>query len=139
MKIRREKLDILFSELVREAADWHCQKCMRKCFQGDGILDCSHFYGRRHRVTRWHPDNVAAHCKSCHRWLQDRPMEFAAWIRGFLGDVRYDRLRERHRQSVKYTKTDKLEMSRHYRSELTRIRAERMKGATGEFTIVPWD
>jgi hypothetical protein len=56
--------------------------------------------------TRWDPDNAAAHCFTCHMRFGENPIAFTAWIKKYLGDVRYDELQARHRRIVKRTKHD---------------------------------
>lgn len=122
MKIHIDKRDTVFSKVIRLRARWNCERCGRYFPFGHG-LQCSHFYGRRHRATRWDPDNAAAHCFGCHKRLGENPMEFAAWIRGYLGDVRYEALTERHRKIVKRTKADLEALYQHFKGELAALEA----------------
>jgi len=122
VKIRIDKRDTVFSKLIRLRARWNCERCGRYFQHGHG-LQCSHFYGRRHRATRWDIDNAAAHCFGCHKRLGENPMEFAAWIRGYLGDVRYEALTERHRKIVKRTKAELEELYEHFKRELAALEA----------------
>jgi hypothetical protein len=50
-------------------------------------------------------------------------MEFAAWIRGYLGDVRYEALTERHRKIVKRTKDELEALYQHLKNELAALEA----------------
>lgn len=139
--IKRTAEDVVFSDLVRLRANFTCERCGIEDPQGQATgkssaIDCSHVYGRRHRSTRWHPDNAFALCKSCHSYLEDRPIEHAQFAREKLGDTRHDMLIETHHRPVKFTKADKKAMREHYRQELNRIRDERSNGNMGyiEFT-----
>src|SRR3990167_1019129 len=86
MRVKRDKRDAIFSLLVRERAGWRCERCGKQFSREDGQgLHCSHFISRRHRSTRWHPDNAAAHCFSCHQWLGEHPLDFTIWIKAYLG------------------------------------------------------
>jgi hypothetical protein len=69
--IKRDKTDIVFSELVRERAAWKCEYgdsayCERghKSFDNHShdkqTLHCSHLFGRRSKGVRWHPLNALA-------------------------------------------------------------------------------
>ena len=70
MKIKIDKADRIFSQYVREIADWTCQRCRRKYDRDEpNHLQASHFYGRGNENTRFMPDNVDALCMGCHmRW-----------------------------------------------------------------------
>ncbi len=87
MKVRRDPLDDLFSKLVRERANWCCEKCGKYHPEGTRrSLHCSHFFSRRKRSTRWDPRNAAAHCFKCHQELGENPIEFTKWIKAYLGE-----------------------------------------------------
>jgi hypothetical protein len=116
VNIRIDKRDTVFSKLIRLRARFNCEKCGRYFPKGHG-LQCSHFFSRRHRSTRWDPDNAAAHCFTCHQQLGENPVEFAAWIRGYLGDVRYEALQLRRRQIVKRTKPELEDLYQHLKQE----------------------
>lgn len=117
MKIRVDKRDAVFSLIVRLKARYVCEACGRFYPKGHG-LQASHFYGRRHKATRWSFDNCAAHCFSCHRRFTENPLEFTAWVKKYLGDTRYDELTRRHAQIVKRTKAELEELYQHLKSEL---------------------
>lgn len=116
MKIRIDKRDQIFSKLIRLRAAWMCDRCMKFFPLGHG-LQCSHFFSRRHQATRYDPDNAAAHCFTCHMYLGENPIEFTAWIKKHLGDVRYEALQLRHRQVVKRTKAELEELYQHLKEQ----------------------
>lgn len=90
MNIKRNKLDILFSEYIRLRADGKCELCLRrKTFKK---LQCSHFHGRRKKSVRWDPENAAGLCFACHRFLTENPVEHVSWFRKRLGQANYDAL-----------------------------------------------
>jgi hypothetical protein len=122
LKIRIDKKDTVFSKLIRLRARFNCEKCGRYFPHGHG-LQCSHFFSRRHQSTRYDPDNAAAHCFGCHQRLGANPIEFTAWIKQYLGDVRYEALQLRHRQIVKRTKADAEALYQHLKSELAALEA----------------
>lgn len=123
MKIRIDKRDTVFSLIVRLRAAFMCDRCGRYFPKGHG-LQCSHFYGRRHKATRWAFDNAAAHCFGCHRHLGENPIEFNAWVRKHLGDARYDALAEKHRRIVKRTKTELEELYQHLKEQYAALQAD---------------
>jgi hypothetical protein len=139
--VKRTKLDIVVSKLVRERAEWKCERCEKYFPEGRGRqgLDASHLYGRRHKSTRWHPDNIFAHCRGCHQYLGSNPPVFAKWALDQLGETRYDWLMRRHNQVVKYTKADLEEMYQHYKAQLAYLERRRRDGEKGYIDFVGWD
>jgi len=138
--LKRTKLDIVFSNLIRERSEWHCERCKKYYPVGHRQgLDCSHFFGRRHRSTRWFPNGAAAHCRGCHQHLGSNPIEFSAWIRTQLGDTAFDELQLRHNRVAKYTRPDLEEMYQHYKAQLKYMERRRKQGETGWLEFVAWD
>ena len=141
MALKRDKLDAVISDLVRERADWTCECCGLEFPDRKGRgLQASHYFGRANKSVRWHGDNVFAHCTACHFRLGSSPHEFSTWARGTLGETRYDDLVLRAKAPKKYTKADKEEMVAHYRAQLKAIRRRRAeKGEIGYIDFVNWD
>ena len=106
MKIRLDKLDILFSKYVRLRADNHCEFC-GKYFEF-GRLQCSHFKGRRRHSVRYDPDNAAALCFGCHSYLGENPDVHTAWFKKRLGSEKFEQLMARADLIVK-PKRDEIE------------------------------
>jgi len=85
-KIKRSYTDRIFSQYIRDRADWTCQnpKCGKK-FDKDNSkesrkLHCCHLgYGRGHIPTRWNEYNCLALCSGCHLWIDQHPYR-ALWI-----------------------------------------------------------
>jgi len=137
--MKRTSLDALISDLVRERADWTCERCSRQFPERRGRdIHCSHFYGRKYHSTRYDPDNVFCLCASCHSQLQDAPAEHAAWVRSQLGDIRYDELRGRWRRVCRRRSPEIAEMRSHYRRELEAMKAARANGARGRIEFTGW-
>lgn len=86
MKVKIDPLDKLFSEYIRKRAVKNCGGCE---FCGKHKewkeLQCSHFFGRRHKNTRWHPDNAAGLCFACHMRLGEDPAVHTQWFKDKLG------------------------------------------------------
>jgi hypothetical protein len=123
VKIRIDKRDTVFSKIVRLRARWTCESCGQYFHLGHG-LQASHFFGRRHMSTRWDPDNAAAHCFTCHMRFGENPIAFTAWIKKYLGDVRYEELQARHQRIVKRTKADLEFLYQHLKQELAALIAD---------------
>ena len=94
-------LDKRFSLLVRERAQWTCALCHRYCGNDREILECSHFHSRRHKSVRFDPDNCAALCWKCHRYMDMHPLKYAEWKKEKLGEERYNALYQRMQMIVK--------------------------------------
>ena len=119
--MKRKEEDRLFSLLVRTRAGWNCEKCGKNFATDRHSLHCSHFRSRRYTATRWHPENAAAHCAGCHRYLGEHPHEFGDWIRDYLGPVGYKLFRKVSGKTAKWTKADKKELRKQMREELKRM------------------
>ena len=99
LRIRRDKLDILFSEYMRKKQNGICQKCLRQV--GYAKLQVSHLFGRRYKALRWDEDNVSIVCFSCHLAFHESPVEHVAWFIRERGQAQYDMLMARSRNSGK--------------------------------------
>ena len=85
-KIKRTWTDTLFSNYIRERADWKCQhpKCDKSFDKNNGKesrkLHCCHIgYGRGHIPTRWNEYNCLALCSWHHDWVDQHPFR-AMWL-----------------------------------------------------------
>ena len=140
MAIKRDKVDAIFSKLIRERADWSCERCGKHFPSRGGKeamgLHCSHLYSRRHTRTRHDPDNAVAHCFTCHQWLGENPVDFANWIEDYIGVGRLEILSEKAHSECKMTKKDKEAQYQHLKAEYSRMMALREEGQQGriEFT-----
>lgn len=140
MKVKRDKIDDVFSKVIREAADWTCDCCGRQVPDDKKMsLHASHYMSRRHSATRFDPNNVFAHCFSCHQKLGENPSEFYRWYCSEMGEGMESLIREKAMGICKRSKADKEGLYRHFKLELTRIRAERAEGAQGKIPVVGYD
>lgn len=140
MAIKRDKLDAVVSDLIRERSDWTCDHCETQySYDRRGGLHCSHLWSRANKATRWFPDNLFAHCFGCHQRLGGNPVAFRDWAVQRLGEGAFDNLTLRARRPMKYTKADKEEMYQHYKAELERLRKLRKEGHTGYLEVVSYD
>lgn len=110
MKIKRDKLDALFSEFIRKRAiirTGGCERCLTpKCdvIKEDGSifpsykqLQCSHFIGRGKQATRYDIDNGSGLCFGCHQYLSSHPLEHKDWFIAHLGKHKFNLLNSRVR------------------------------------------
>jgi len=132
-----------FSLCVRESSDWHCQRCQRQYdYPGNTRgLHCSHFYGRGNWSVRFCPDNAFAHCHGCHQYLSANPALFDQWVRGELGETRYEILREKWQDldRGRRAKRSIKEIAKHYRDEFARMREARTEVGHWDLTFEEWD
>ncbi len=90
LKISLTPLDNLFSQYIR-ARDKVCQRC-----GGNHGLQCSHFWGRRRKSTRYDDDNCCALCFGCHLYFHSNPQEYREFMIKRLGsEEKYDWLMKR--------------------------------------------
>lgn len=140
MALKRTPLDAVFSDLVRERADWKCEVCQKDFPERKGAgLHASHYFGRRGAATRHHGDNVFSHCFGCHKRLGENPHEFTAWVKSQLGETRYDELVLRANGVVKRTKAERKEMLEHFKAQLAYMRRRRREGEAGYIDFVDFD
>ena len=139
--IKRTPLDAVFSDLVRERADWTCEVCGKEFPDRKGAgLHCSHFFGRRGLSTRHSGMNCTAMCYGCHQRLGSNPHEFRSFMFKHLGEPNYDELVLRANTPYKRSKFEKKEMEAHFKAQLAYIRRRRREnGETGVIPFVEWD
>lgn len=134
--IKRDKRDKVFSFLVRERANWHCERCGKERY--GRALHCSHLVSRRHRAGRWHPRAASAHCAWCHKFLESNPVLFTDWVAERYGHARVDFLRWCANTVQKYTKQDLEDIHQHLQKEHKAMLARRAEGDVGWIDFVQW-
>lgn len=135
----KDKADKACSRWIREAHDWACAACGTQYEEGAQGLHWSHFFSRRHNSIRYSPDNAAAHCYSCHQRLGGDPVEFARWIRDYLGEGGLALLEERKGQAKRWTATELRALLEHIEEDRARIARLREEGQTGYIAPIAFD
>ena len=139
MAVKRDKLDDIFSKVIREAYDYCCQSCHVSYRHDPGYMHCAHVHTRKHRNTRWDAEiGAVALCARCHRRYTDYPLEWADFCRGFFGDSNYADIKRRAWEVRKFTKAEREEMYQHYKAQLKYMQRRRLEGAEGVLPIVTW-
>lgn len=114
MKIKVDPADSLFSKLIRERDGWKCMFCGTQYEPPTSGLQCSHFWGRGHKATRWDPENCDALCYGCHARNEGNKQGF---YREFkikqLGMKAYRALEKRSKTLVKYGQYNKKQVLAH--------------------------
>lgn len=145
MALKRTPADAAFSDAIREAANWTCQRCGIVSLTGqmtgkDQSMHCSHISSRKFLTTRTYVQNALCLCASCHSKMGDRPLEHAGLVEDIHGCVNVALLECREqRVDVKYSKKDKAAIAKHYRDEVARIRKRRMDGDQGFIEVYNYD
>ena len=98
----RRKLDKICSEIVRKRGK--CEIC-----KGKRNLQSCHIFSRTYNNTRWSLDNLLCLCSGCHFWAHKNPILFGEFVRKYLGEEKYQLIKEAHNIITKYT-TDDLEI-----------------------------
>jgi hypothetical protein len=92
-RIKVEPSDKYFSQYIR-LRDKGCVRCHSKVEINDAGLpishQCSHFWSRSYRSTRFEPLNADTVCFNCHRWWESegRP-EYVKFKKKQLGNTEY--------------------------------------------------
>lgn len=140
MSVKRLPADIAFSKAIREAYDYTCCSCEKNYRHDPGYIHCAHIHTRKHRNTRWNAHyGAVALCAKCHRRYTDFPLEWASFLKGYLGDSNYDEAKRLAWETRKYTKAEQKEIAAHYRAQTTYLERLRREGKTGTLPLVSWD
>ena len=88
-KTKPKTLDLLWSHVVRRRDGDLCRHCRKN--NGSAV---HHIFSRRHKSTRWDPENGITLCFYCHIRIahEDAPY-FIDWVQRAIGQDRYDKLK----------------------------------------------
>src|SRR5690242_20228028 len=115
MAIKRDALDAVFSDCVRERANWRCE------YTGAGPesqLECAHVYGRRKKTDLWHPMNAVCLSHAALRTFTVNPILFAQWGHAKFGPDHMLELARLAAPARKFTARDLAGLRKHYCNEL---------------------
>ena len=92
--------DKWFSLFIRFRDRWTCQMCKRHCprrkFNNPDLptakLECSHFFSRRHKATRYDERNAETLCFQCHAWVEGHQTEREDRCKQKLGEFEFNKL-----------------------------------------------
>lgn len=125
MKVKIRKEDRVFSLLVRERVNWHCESCGANHYENRQTLQCAHLESRRHTGTRLHPRNAVALCFTCHRYFTEHPFDWTDWCRDKFGGDFIAELRRVANTPVKWTKRDREDIYTHLKAEYKKMLSKR--------------
>ena len=135
VKTRHNKLDKLFSKLIRERDDWTCRASGENKRHEPASLHCAHIMGRRHVGLRWHPMNAVSLTPAKHFYFTERPFEWTYWCEEEFGKDRVTELRRVANVTVKWPKSLREDIYQHYKGELERLQKMRLEGVTGRLEV----
>ena len=91
-----KKCDAIFSKIIRLRGK--CEKC-----GSTSNLQTAHVIGRANKQVRFDPENCLCLCTKCHIfWAHREPIEFAEWVKEYLGEALYNALRFRALRTDKF-------------------------------------
>lgn len=123
--LKRDRLDAVFSDLVRGRAGWKSELSGETQF-----LQCCHIYSRKFISTRWHPMNAVCLTASEHAQFTDRPVAFTNWLRAKFGQEYLFDLALLANTAQKISPRQREGLYQHYREELRLMNEMREEGVT---------
>jgi len=121
--LKRDPLDVLFSEFVRKRAlkrAGGCERCGAQKFdiqKDDGSsfpawsqLDCAHLISRWHKSTRWDEDAAIGLCGGCHMWIDHEEEEKIELLKSKIGEEGFNLLQARKRIPARYLDRNAIEI-----------------------------
>jgi hypothetical protein len=130
--IKRDSLDAVFSDLVRERAGYKSE------YTGstDGQMQCCHIYSRKYRSARWHPMNAVCLTASEHARFTDQPVTFSQWLHTKFGADYLYKLAMIVHKPRKFTPRERAGLLKHYKAELERMQKAREAGREGRIDFL---
>ena len=126
MRIDEEirELDSMFSEIVRRReADSNgyvpCITCGKRHHWKD--LDCGHYIGRRHTLTRYDDRNCHPQCISCNRFNYGEEELYRNKLIEMYGIEAVEELERCKNKSYKFDKVEKEQLKEKFKQELLNI------------------
>lgn len=105
----KNKLDTLWSKIVKLRAGNKCEYCSKK----EG-LNSHHIFSRSNMCVRWDLENGVCLCVSHHVFgnmsAHKAPLEFAEWLKTERGEKWYNDLRRRASKICKFTEIEQKKM-----------------------------
>ena len=95
MKIKVDRLDNLWSRIIKERDGWRCQRCGGYYPHGGKGIQAAHIVSRRHANTRHELMNGVCLDTGCHLFFHAHPFEFVEFAKKRLGTKKYEELRKK--------------------------------------------
>lgn len=130
--MKRTAADKHFSNCIRAANDYICERCGKDCKEDKSKSHCSHNYKRNIRSIRFYKYNALCLCNCCHKWYEDEVIDSGIWINDYMGADVIEKLREARNTKRPITiQEEKKKIAKHYLSEHKRIKKLRDQGVKG--------
>jgi len=139
--IKRTPADKAFSDCIRSAAEWSCERCHTFYPEGGRMgLHCSHYHGRGKWGIRFCVENAESLCYGCHQYLGAHPYLHTDHKMNIHGQAAMDILREKANDTSlgRMAKREVKFIAKHYREEFKRIHQLRLDGVIGKIEINSW-
>lgn len=115
-KIKIKPADTLFSKLIRDRDNWTCVRCKTKYTPPTNALQCSHFWGRGNKATRFDKLNCDSLCYGCHAlWEGNKQGEYRDFKLKQLGKKQYDLLEKKARSTIHFGEYEFKQMAKELR------------------------
>ena len=115
--MKRDKLDALWSQLVRMRAKWCCE-FDGKYFGKSRGLQAAHCFSRGRKSTRYHPDCGTSLCTFHHYYLDGNPILKEQFFRKRLGDKKYEALKKLADKPFKLSQEDRVKIEADLRNKI---------------------
>lgn len=142
MKIKRDKLDVVMSNLVRCSTNYSCENCGKyyppELRRG---IHCSHYWGRVIKQLRFSELNTSALCYGCHMRFTADPWAHTQYMRQRVGQDTLDKLSVLAYSAYKFTPKEQEKALLHLIEEWRRMSLERRAGNTERIPFTgytPW-
>ena len=128
---RIAKLDRVFSKYIRlrdtdENGYFQCPTCGK--FKSWKSADCSHYWSRSHKATRWDEDNCCVECSHCNRYDSSHLDGLGKHLKKKLGEQGFDLLNWKHNQVFKMTEFELAQIIKEYEKKIVQLQREKNPG-----------
>jgi len=144
LKLKRTPADKWFSDCIRIAVNWTCERCNRPFGGRSQGLHCSHWIGRGiSYATRFEPLNAFSHCYGCHQLLGADTQAFYEYAEKELGSAVLEDLAQQKNDTnlgKAFKKADKSgELAKFFKGQFEDMEQQRLAGNTSTLHVVAWE
>ena len=127
--IKRTPADIAFSNCIREAANWSCERCGTYYPEGhrNGI-ECSHHHSRGNWGIRFDPLNAECLCTGCHFLVGGTEQRRKEVLTEDEQEILFEKMRDTQLGKESRKTKGKGEIAKHYREQLRIMEKQREYG-----------
>ena len=127
----KKQLDDLWRDIVKQRAGFVCEyeSCNKKTY-----LNSHHIFRKRNMATRWDLDNGLCLCSGHHtlnNFSAHHSPEFTDWIKKYLGEEKYNRIRDKSYTIKKWSISELEELLEKFKKELYLCKQKKLKEKEG--------